>query len=67
MSEKVGARVRVKAYDVVQRAVEEGARYAANRAFKHTDRPTPENIADVCEREVMNALCEVLEFGDDEG
>lgn len=58
-------KVHVRAYAVVARAVEEGAAIGARRAFKHVDCPTPEQIAESVEREVLNALCEVIDFGDE--
>lgn len=60
----VNARVRLKAYPIVQRAVEEGAAYGVNRAFKHTDAPTREGIVEAVVMAVMGDLCEVMDFDD---
>lgn len=57
--------VRVDAYAVVARAVEEGASYGVRRAFKHTDKPEQNYIAQEVESAIMNALCEVLKFSED--
>jgi hypothetical protein len=56
------ASVRLDAYGIVQRAVEEGVSRGYRRAFKHTDAPGEESIRASIEREVMDALCEVLRF-----
>lgn len=58
----VQAAVRLDAYGIVQRAVEEGVTRGYRRAFKHTDAPGEESIRASIEREVMDALCEVLRF-----
>ena len=55
--------LRFRAYDLVQRAGEEGVNIGLNRAFKHTEPPSREQralIAESVEREVMGALCEIL-------
>jgi hypothetical protein len=62
---RVRATVKLKAYDVISGAVSAGAQSAAVRSFKHTDAPTERDIAEHVEREVMNALCEVLDFDGD--
>jgi len=59
------ARLRVRTYDVVRRAVEEGVMFGLNRALKHADavtRDTKPAAQEHIEREVMNALCEVVDF-----
>ena len=59
--------MRVRAYPVVQRAVEEGVGYGIRRLWKHYDgdampeaymRERAEAIADA----VLDALCEIIEF-----
>ena len=55
-----------KWYEIISRAVEEGAALGVNRAFKHTDKPERHGIIESVEREVLNCLCEVLDFGDPE-
>lgn len=54
--------MRFNAYKLIARAVEEGVAYGVNRAFKHTDNPSVETLRDNIEREVMNALCDILDF-----
>ena len=58
--------IRVNVYRVVSDAVEVGALRGVRRAFKHTERPSDEAIAEAVENAVMGALCEVLEFSDED-
>lgn len=64
---RVEARVRVDAYALVQRAVEEGLRFMVMRVEKHR-KPFPEEVRqallDHGEHEVMMALLDVLRFED---
>lgn len=60
--QKIADRVRVRVYEVVCRAVEEGIRLGITRAHKHTDEPSRDAIQENIEREVMTSLCEVLAF-----
>ena len=66
MKTRVGATVKVNAYAVIDRAVEEGVHCGYMRSHKHTDTPSAAAIEDEIGRAVMNALCEVLAFGDEE-
>ncbi len=61
---RVGNTIRVNAYAVVERAVEEVARWGWHRAFKYTDKPTDDAAAEAISLAVMNALSEVFDFGD---
>ena len=63
---KVAGAIRIDAYKIVTRAVEEGVRCGMSRAHKHTGSPTPDDIAESIEQAVINALCDVLRFGDEE-
>jgi len=60
--EDVQVSLQVDVYNVVARAVEEGVAYGLRRAYKHVDDPSQESIAEHVEREVLNALCEVIRF-----
>jgi len=53
-----------QAYTLIERAVEEGAAIGWRRAFKYTETPTDEEAAATIASEVMNALCEVLNFNE---
>ena len=61
---KVQATVRVRAYPLIADAVEHALVYGWNRAHKHTSTPSEEAIMEALEQAVMNALCEVLDFGE---
>jgi len=54
----------VNIYTVLSRAVEEGAHYGVNRAYKHTDTPSRDTIIYEVEMAVMNALSEVVDYGE---
>ena len=67
----------IKTYTVIARAVEEGVAYGLQRYNKHNSDTMNRNsyghdipldvdaIAEHLEREVLNALCEVIDFGDE--
>ena len=63
---KPRATVRLRIYDVIERAISEGCEYGGRRATKHNDHPTPAEVAEECRRAVINALDEVIDF-DSEG
>jgi hypothetical protein len=58
--------LRLRTYPILCRAVEEGVAYGMMRAFKYADNPTREHMQEQIEQAVMNALCEVVELGDEE-
>lgn len=63
--------MKIKAYPVVTRAVEEGLAYGITRLFKYqpTDKMTEAELrehADTLVDHVMSAICEVVEFSDDD-
>ena len=62
MGKKAG--IRLKAYPLIERAVEEGTAYGWNRAHKHTDAPEPAHIRDAIVAAVMNSLDEILDWSD---
>jgi len=57
-----GGAVRLNAYAVIARAVEEGALAGVRQAHKHTDTPNPEEISDAVLAAVLNSLSEVLDY-----
>lgn len=57
--------VRVRAFEVMARAIEEGVAYGWNRSRKHTDEPEPDHVRGEIEAAVLNAIREVFVF--DEG
>lgn len=54
-------------YTIIERAVCEGALYGVNRAYKHNDSPTREDIADAVSEAVMAAIGEVISFENEAG
>lgn len=59
----VAAAVRVRAYEVIATAIEHACEAGVHRAYKHSDAPSREAIADACATAVKDALCDVLDFG----
>ena len=57
--------MRVRAYDVLSRAVEEGVAYGWRRAHKHTDAPGEDTIKEQILQGVLNEICEVFAFDDE--
>jgi len=49
-------------YAVVSKAVEEGIDWGYMHAHKHTDTPTEHELKEHIMNDVMNAMCEVLDF-----
>jgi len=62
MKQSIKTAVHLNAYTLIERAVGEGVSYGWHRAHKHTDKPGETVIKENLEREVMNALCEILIF-----
>jgi hypothetical protein len=56
--------LRVRACEVLRRAVEEGLDYGWMRAHKHTDRPDEATIKDQILQGIMNEVCENFDFDD---
>lgn len=53
---------KINAYGVLVRAVDEGVLFGLNRAYKHTDEPGKDLLTESICTEVVNALCEVIDF-----
>ena len=62
----VKATIRINAYEVVSRAIEDGIEYGYNRAHKHTTTPSPEALKTAIYEAITNSLCEVLIFDNDD-
>lgn len=58
--------MKAKEYMVLERCVEEGVSYGFNRAHKHTDKPSEDQIKEHIHSAVMNEICEWFEFDDRE-
>lgn len=61
----VRATVRLNAHHVISTAIEHACEYGVHRAYKYEDAPSRETIAEQCHQAVMNALAEVLDYGND--
>jgi hypothetical protein len=59
---EVTGSMRVRAYDVFHRAVEEGISAGWRRAHKHSDSPGEDTIKDQILTEVVNAVSEYFAF-----
>lgn len=54
--------MRPKTYPIFARAVSEGIALGWQRAHKHTENPTEDQIKDSIEQNVLNEVCEVFDF-----
>lgn len=54
--------MKAKSYVIIERAIEEGYRRGWNRAYKHTDNPSPEQIEIAIKEAIMGEICEVFAF-----
>lgn len=61
----VAGGMRVRAYDVLRRAIEEGVEYGWRRAHKHTDAPDTETIKDQLVTGILNEVSEYFDFDDE--
>ena len=51
-----------KTYELLDRCIEDGVRYGLNRAYKHTDTPSREQMEAEIENAVMNEICSWFYF-----
>lgn len=63
---KVQSTIRLDAYAVIERAVEEGVATGYRRAHKHSESPTEDWILETVGNAVMSALSEVIRWEDPE-
>lgn len=61
----VSGGVKVRAYSVFSRAVEEGVAYGWRRAHKYTDQPDEATIKEQIVTAVLNEVCEWFDFNED--
>jgi hypothetical protein len=54
--------MRVRAYPVLYRAIEEGVAYGWRRAHKHTDTPEAHAIEEQIVSAVLSEICEYFDF-----
>ena len=53
-------------YMVLERAIEEGINYGFVRAYKHTEKPSEDDVKEAVNLAVMTAICEWFSFDKDE-
>lgn len=58
--------MKVKSYAVLSNAVELGVMYGWNRAHKHTDTPSEDEIKTQIQQAIMNEICEWFSFSDED-
>jgi hypothetical protein len=51
-----------KTYELLDRCIQDGVRYGLNRAYKHTETPTREQMENEIENAVVNEICAWFEF-----
>lgn len=61
---KIKATVKLRAYEVISRAVESGVNWGWQHAHKHDDGPSEDTIKSRIVDDVMSELCELIDFGD---
>lgn len=54
--------LKINTYNVLEHAIEEGLKLGFNRAHKHTDSPTEEDLLEHQRRAIMECLEEVVKF-----
>lgn len=54
--------MKVNEYKVLTEAIERGISYGWNRAYKHTDNPTPDAVKTQIEDAVLQEVCEYFDF-----
>jgi hypothetical protein len=57
--------MKLRAYPVLRRAVEDGVAYGWRRAHKHSDAPGAETIDEQIVTAVLNEICQYFDFDDD--
>lgn len=61
---KINNSIKLRTYNIISEAVNNGVNYGYKRAHKHTDTPDEDSIIGTVYHEVMNSLCEIIDFGD---
>lgn len=58
--------MRVKTYEVLGRAVEEGASRGYSRAYKYSDSPSETTLLDEVTSAILAEICEYFDFDDEQ-
>lgn len=56
--------MKINLYALIDDAVERGVAMGHERAYRHADAPSREYVNSSISHEVMNAICEFVDFGD---
>lgn len=59
---KLKPKLKLNPYDVVKEAVYDGIVYGYRRAYKYEENPEVEAVLNKIHQEVLNSLCQVVEF-----
>ena len=62
---KINSSIKIRAYPIIEQAVETGLNWGWSRSHKYVDNPDEHHIQEQMLNEVMLALSEVLSFDDD--
>jgi hypothetical protein len=62
----VDGTVKVRVYNYVDEKMEDAIAYGYMRAYKHTDTPTEDQVKYEIHNSIMNSLCDIFVFGEDE-
>lgn len=62
--QKIRTNLQFKGYNIIATALGNGIAYGLNRAYKHTDAPDRDYIAEQLYNALTNELSDVLDFGD---
>jgi hypothetical protein len=55
--------MKVKMYNLISECIEKGVDRGYNRSYKYIDNPDKHSFVDNIHREIMNELCEYIDFG----
>lgn len=61
---KVNSSIKLKAYSIIEQAIETGVNWGWSRAHKYVDNPDENHIKQEMLHEIMLALSEVVDFDD---
>lgn len=56
--------MKIKMYNLVSECIERGVEMGYNHSFKHIDNPDKISMVHNIHREIMNQLCEYIDFDD---
>lgn len=57
--------MKIKMYNLISECIERGVDFGYNRSYKYVDNPDKTSMVENIHREIMNQLCDYIDFGDD--